>query len=160
MIVEGWRTVLRRAASLRKSTRLPLAIVDHPAIESASTFANYHAQSLTYGNKVQHLATSHDPFSHDLFQTTIPSTDTSSDMAPLRETKIRPSTKPNHAWMASMGMKFVPTKNVPAKDTVKPVAAAAKTIPKSPSVTAGADAALLQLQGALASDKLKKQENT
>lgn len=128
---------------------------------------------------MQHFATSYDPFSHDLFQTTTSQPDTDYDssstdeMAPLkpdvRKGIIKVQPKICHSFLAAFGgtkanaLKFPQLKAIskPAAVTTKDTSTTSTTS-KSPSTsdTTGTDAALAQLQGALASEHKKKQANT
>ncbi|KAH7319217.1 hypothetical protein BKA65DRAFT_96977 [Rhexocercosporidium sp. MPI-PUGE-AT-0058] len=125
--------------------------------------------SLSYGSKVQQLQTSDDPFTHDIFQST--SSDSESSRNAEMSSQFNPNpakgivqvpNRPNHAWVASiMGKKFVEAKYGKGKPATKATTTATtKPAPKPSSSTTGADDALTQLQGALASEKQKKLANT
>lgn len=126
-------------------------------------------QSLSYGSKIQHLQTSDDPFTHDIFQST--SSDSESSSNSEMSSHLKPSlakgvimvpNRPNPSWVASiMGKKFVPAKSTQGKPVAKTTTTATtKPASKPFSSTTGADDALTQLQGALASEKQKKLANT
>ncbi|KAH9220466.1 hypothetical protein DL95DRAFT_403730 [Leptodontidium sp. 2 PMI_412] len=125
--------------------------------------------SLSYGSKIQHLQTSDDPFTHDIFQST--SSDSESSSNSEMSSHLKPSlakgvimvpNRPNPSWVASiMGKKFVPAKSTQGKPVAKTTTTATtKPASKPFSSTTGADDALTQLQGALASEKQKKLANT
>ncbi|TVY39063.1 hypothetical protein LOCC1_G006306 [Lachnellula occidentalis] len=113
--------------------------------------------SLSYGTKTQHLSTSDDPFTYELYR----STDSDSDaMAFYDKTSkkqelgtkkpkiIKVDSKPNATFMAVFGgKKFIPALKPP---TAKPKATS----------SAGTDAALAQLQSSLATETARKAGNT
>jgi RNA polymerase II elongation factor ELL len=106
--------------------------------------------SFSYGTKTQHLATSHDPFTYDLYQSTNSpdSDDADSEMSPFIEKKKNP-------WfLTSIGQK---NKLTPSKGPAKP---AARVGPKTSPQAAGGDPAVLALQKANAAEDAKKKENT
>ncbi|KAK0118047.1 hypothetical protein ONS95_012357 [Cadophora gregata] len=125
--------------------------------------------SLSYGTKVQNLQTSDDPFTYDIFQSANTSdsdsstADMSSQQRPdMKNGVINVRNKPNLSWIASItGKRYIPAAFAQAKSNAKPTTstATAKTT-KPASDTTSADAALSQLQGALASEKQKKLANT
>ncbi|KAF8848562.1 hypothetical protein BDZ45DRAFT_681140 [Acephala macrosclerotiorum] len=106
--------------------------------------------SFSYGTKIQHLTTSHDPFTYDLYQSTnSPDSDESdSEMSPSIQKK-------NPFFFASISQKnkLIPSKNGPAKP-------AARAGPKTSSQAAGGDPAVIALQKANAAEEAKKKENT
>ncbi|KAG4439399.1 hypothetical protein IFR05_005092 [Cadophora sp. M221] len=123
--------------------------------------------SLSYGSKIQQLQTSDDPFTHDIFQSTYSDSSSNSEMSSqlkpnLAKGVIMMPNRPNSAWVASiMGKKFVQAKYAQGKPVAKTTTTATtKAAPKPSSSTTGADDALTQLQGALASEKQKKLANT
>ncbi|PVH76350.1 hypothetical protein DL98DRAFT_293277 [Cadophora sp. DSE1049] len=125
--------------------------------------------SLSYGSKVQDLQTSDDPFTYDIFQSTNSSdsdsstADMSSQLRPdIKKGVINVQNKPNLSWIASItGKRYIPAAFAQTKSSTMPTSSTANTKTTKPaSDTTGADAALSQLQGALASEKQKKLANT
>ncbi|KAH7391301.1 hypothetical protein BKA64DRAFT_99565 [Cadophora sp. MPI-SDFR-AT-0126] len=125
--------------------------------------------SLSYGSKVQNLQTSDDPFTYDIFQSTNSSdsdsstADMSSQAKPdIKKRVINVQNKPNLSWIASItGKRYIPAAFAQTKSSTKPTSSTTTTKTTKPaSDTSGTDAALSQLQGALASEKQKKLANT
>lgn len=85
----------------------------------------------------------------------------SSQLRPdIKKGVIKVQNKPNLSWVASLtGKRYIPAAFAQTKSTTKPTTSTTKTT-KPASDTSGADAALSQLQGALASEKQKKLANT
>ncbi|KAK6583230.1 hypothetical protein PZA11_004306 [Diplocarpon coronariae] len=119
--------------------------------------------SISYGSKTQHFASSHDPFAHDLYQTTT-STDSELEDEMYKSKKpnpkkgmIRVEPKTHTRWIASMGLNLKPTKLAPKASTKPPVATSSQP-------THGSDdpdsLALAQLKGSLASEKHSKDSKT
>lgn len=145
----------------RYQSRSPAQLEQHQTIATlASIFACAHngkpianisqLQSFSYGTKTQHLATSHDPFTYDLYQSTNSpdSDDSDTEMSPFIEKKKNP-------WfLTSIGQK---NKLTPSKGPAKP---AARAGPKTSPQAAGGDPAVLALQKANAAEEAKKKENT
>ncbi|KAL3422125.1 hypothetical protein PVAG01_06281 [Phlyctema vagabunda] len=113
---------------------------------------------INYGSKTQHLSSSTDPFTHEIYKSS-PTTD-SSDMAPTNQSSndrpmkiIRVQPKPFPGFAAHLGCTFKP---IP-----RPSASTASTSNKAAKTNAApADAALAALQGALATENAKKAGNT
>ncbi|TVY90779.1 hypothetical protein LAWI1_G002352, partial [Lachnellula willkommii] len=116
--------------------------------------------SLSYGSKTQHLSTSDDPFTHELYRSSDSDSDTMAfydktskkqELGTKKPKIIKVDSKPNATFMGLFGgKKFNPA--------LKPPVAAVK--PKATSSAAGTDAALAQLQSSLATETARKAGNT
>ncbi|KAE8451383.1 hypothetical protein EG329_004012 [Mollisiaceae sp. DMI_Dod_QoI] len=111
--------------------------------------------SFSYGTKIQHLSSSHDPFTYDLYQSTnSPVSDSSDSEMPSHFIERKRPSKP--AFRASVGPKnmLFPSKIVPVKPVYRTGlnSKASEPPPK--------DAAIAALQNELAAQEVKKQENT
>ncbi|KAF4630807.1 hypothetical protein G7Y89_g7327 [Cudoniella acicularis] len=107
--------------------------------------------SLSYGTKTQHLSTSIDPFTHELYRSTISDSDSDSeDMAFLNRDHKRVPVGTRFESIFSR-KSFKPGPKPPAASKAKP----ASSVPSS-----SADSALEQLQSSLAAESLRKKENT
>lgn len=117
------------------------------------TFFLPQIQSFSYGTKVQHLSSSEDPFSYDLYQnTTENDSEDDDEMAPPSHFIPRKNPK----LVANMGPRnlLFPSKLPVAKPTFR-TAAQTKV-----AGAAGEDPALAQLTSATADIEKKKQANT
>ncbi|TVY26747.1 hypothetical protein LHYA1_G004717 [Lachnellula hyalina] len=115
--------------------------------------------SLSYGTKTQHLSTSDDPFTHELYRSSDSDADAMAfydktskkqEVGTKKPKIVKVESKPNATFMGLFGgKKFNPA--------LKPPVAAVK--PKATS-SAGTDAALAQLQSSLATETARKAGNT
>jgi len=123
-------------------------------------------QSISYGSELAHLATTIDDFTHELYHSKLPISNSKSASASLKMGTPQPNinkgiakveNKPHPQFLAMFqNKKLKVTKTTKATPNQTSVSSANK----SDVATAGADAALAQLQNSLASENLKKQENT
>ncbi|PBP17802.1 COM1 regulatory protein [Diplocarpon rosae] len=120
--------------------------------------------SISYGAKIQHLASSHDPFAHDLYRTTTSSNDSELEEDMYKSKKpnprkgmVRVEPKTNTSWIASLGVNFKPTKVIPKASTKSAVAVSSQATHSSDDPDS---LALAQLKGSLASEKQSKDSKT
>ncbi|KAH8679791.1 hypothetical protein BGZ60DRAFT_369363 [Tricladium varicosporioides] len=104
-------------------------------------------QSISYGTKTQHLATSIDPFTHELYRSTNSDSDSDSD-------SMTYSNRDGKRKLLSFGGLFSGRSLKPGPKP--PVASKAKATATAPS----GDSALAALQSSLAMESARKQENT
>ncbi|KUJ08865.1 uncharacterized protein LY89DRAFT_328130 [Mollisia scopiformis] len=111
--------------------------------------------SFSYGTKTQHLASSHDPFTYDLYQSTNSSDSDSSDseMAPSHFIPKKP------ALLANMGPRNLLFPSTSKIAVVKPTYRTG-VHPKTSGTVAGGDPALAQLTNHNAAIESNKQANT
>lgn len=115
--------------------------------------------SLLYGTKTQHLSTSDDPFTHELYRSTIQDVEDDTmawdDNTSSGPKIVRVQSKPNAAFMGMFRTKrFNPALKPPV------TASKASVASTTTSSTVNTDAALAQLKSSLATENAKKAENT
>ncbi|CCU82767.1 hypothetical protein BGHDH14_bgh03053 [Blumeria hordei DH14] len=135
-----------------RASRRPLHESTSDLIDFTLTYSK---QSISYGEKIQHLGLAKDSRPREVFRTT------SSNPVPCDSKGAAPHPSPNtftslkmtSTLAAMINQTYCPTKSSES-------ASQSVSNPTKSSTTAGADAALAALQNSLASESIKKAENT